>query len=130
MVKNTKNAHQIFEFHKIWHILFNSQPILMNKSLELTYGVRLQFIFTNTVRFFASICHFRPRFNVFITGPVTTSLDPFFPVFSGPGPRFAGSGTFWNRSQLRSFQKRRKKRDQTSFKLIQISLACARHLLN
>jgi len=80
MVKNTKNARQIFEFHKIWHILFNSQPILMNKSLKLTYGVRLQFIFTNTVRFFASICHSRPRFNVFITGPFMTSFDQFFLV--------------------------------------------------
>ena len=33
MVEIAKVAHQIFEFHEIWHKLFNSQPI---KGLKFT----------------------------------------------------------------------------------------------
>ena len=35
-VNTTKFAHQIFDVHKIYHNLFNSQPILMIKCLKFT----------------------------------------------------------------------------------------------
>ena len=43
-------------------------------------------------------CRYMPHFNVFITEPVTTSLDQFFVVFCGPGPRSLISEAFWHRS--------------------------------
>ena len=36
MVEIAKVARQIFEFHEIWHKLFNSQPILTIKGLKFT----------------------------------------------------------------------------------------------
>ena len=36
MVETAKVARQIFEFHEIWHKLFNSQPILTIKGLKFT----------------------------------------------------------------------------------------------
>jgi hypothetical protein len=51
MVETAKVARQIFEFHKIWHKLFNSQPILKIKGLKFTYNVRLKYILTHHARF-------------------------------------------------------------------------------
>ena len=36
MVETAKVARRIFEFHEIWHKLFNSQLILTIKGLEFT----------------------------------------------------------------------------------------------
>ena len=44
-------------------------------------------LFLQIMSGFAGICQSRQRFNIFITGLVTTSLDRFFPVFSSPGPQ-------------------------------------------
>ena len=45
-------------------------------------------------------CRYMPHFNVFITEPVTTgsSLDRFFAVFCGPGPRSLISEAFWDQT--------------------------------
>ena len=46
MVEIAKVARQIFEFHEIWHKLFNYQPILTIKGLKFMKHVRLQYLLT------------------------------------------------------------------------------------
>ena len=58
-------------------------------------------------------CRYMPHFNVFITEPVMTSLDWFFAVFCGPGPRSLISEAFWDRSGLRFEPRRAQDWDRT-----------------
>ena len=74
MVNATKITHQIFDIHEIYHNLFNSQPILMIKGLNLHkmlgYNLFLQYI--------RCFCGFKLFLNTFSPGPPQTVWTGFW----------------------------------------------------